>query len=106
MKKKRPEKIPSVLKRVRDCIETGRYRETAHASYRKYQRKIVLPDILDVLYNGRHEKRKDQYDEEHGAWNYAVRGKTVIDDDMQVIVSFDKVRDLIIITAFYIEDGK
>jgi len=106
VKKKRPEKIPSVLELVRDCVKTGKYRETAHASYRKHQRKIILPDIVDVLYDGFHEKRKDQYDEEHEAWNYAIRGKTVTDDDMRVIVSFNKVLNLIIITAFYIEEGR
>lgn len=105
MKKKRPNKVQDLLTLVRSCLENGRYRDTAHAIYRKKQRKILLPEVLDVLHNGRHEKRKDQFDEQYGEWNYAVRGKTVIGDDMRVIVSFDKERDLLIITAFYIKDG-
>lgn len=103
--KKRPEKKKNVLELIRFCVERGRYRETVHAVYRKQQRKIVLPEILDVLCNGRHEKRKDAYDEQYKDWNYAIRGKTVNGDDMRVIVSFDEERDLLIITAFYIEDG-
>ena len=106
LKKKRSEKTQDLLALIRLCLETGRYRETNHAVYRKQQRKIILPEILDVLHNGRHEKRKDKFDEQYKEWNYAVRGKTIIGDDIRIIVSFDRERDLLIITAFYIKDGK
>lgn len=105
MKKKRPEKIQDLLALIRSCLETGRYRETVHAVYRKQQRKILLPEILDVLHNGHHEKRKDKFDEQYDEWNYAIHGNTATGDDIRVIVSFDRERDLLIITAFYTKGG-
>lgn len=49
------------------------------------------------------KKSKDCFDKVFSEWNYAVRGKTLEGLDLRVIVSFDKERDLLIITAFYIE---
>ena len=106
MTRKRPRKLDELLTIVRRCVETGRYRETVHAQYRQAQRKIILPDILKVLLTGRHEKSRDKYDETYQAWNYAIRGQTVDDDDMRVILSFDEERDLLIITAFYVENKR
>lgn len=56
-----------------------------------------------MLTTGRHEKSKDRFDDAFSAWNYAVRGQTVDRLDLRFIVSFDDERDLLIITAFYIE---
>ena len=69
----------------------------------KMREKISLPEIIHVLTTGRHEKSKDRFDEVFSAWNYAIRGQTVDGVDLRVIVSFDEERDLLIITAFYIE---
>ena len=60
---------------IRACIEAGAYLETTHVQLREIQRGIVLPDVIHVLRNGRHEKRKDRFDEVYQAWNYAVRGR-------------------------------
>lgn len=56
-----------------------------------------------MLNTGRHEKAKDKFDEAFQTWNYAVRGWTLDGLDLRVIVSFDDERDLLIITAFYLE---
>lgn len=39
------------------------------------------------------------------AWNYAIRGENVDGRDVRVIVSFDETEQLLIITAFYIDEG-
>jgi hypothetical protein len=100
---KRPKKIEHLIERIKNCIDSGTYRETVHAALRKNQRNITLPEIILVLTTGRHEKSKDLFDEAFNAWNYAVEGQTVDGLDLRVIVSFDDERDLLIITAFYIE---
>lgn len=100
---KRPKKIESLLERIRNCISSGKYRDTFHAIERKAERNITLPEIIHVLTTGRHEKSKDHFDEAFNAWNYAVRGQTVDGLDLRVIVSFDEERDLLIVTAFYLE---
>jgi len=103
---KRPNKIADLLSVVRQCVEEGRYLETVHAQHRQGQRGIILPDILHVLVTGRHEKSKDKFDQAYGAWNYAIRGMTSSEEDMRVIVSFDEESELLIITAFYVEDRR
>lgn len=83
---------------IRNCVETGKYLDTHHSTQRQGQRAITRPEFLYVLKNGHHEKRKDQFDETHQAWNYAVKGKTVDKRELRVVVSFDEV-GMLIITA-------
>jgi DNA-binding transcriptional regulator YiaG len=77
VKKKRPQKFDNVSDMIRICVETGRYRNTIHVQERQKQRGILLVEILKVLRTGRHEKRKDSFDEENQTWKYAIRGNTV-----------------------------
>lgn len=102
---KQPRKIENLLALIHKCILSGHYIETFHAQQRQRQRKIILPDILYVLMNGRHEKARDKFDEAYHEWNYAVRGRTVDKDEIRVIVSFDKTQ-LLIITAFYLDNER
>ncbi|MEL7431606.1 MAG: hypothetical protein AAGI90_03640 [Chlamydiota bacterium] len=51
------------------------------------------------------KKAGDHVDEVFNTWNYAVKGQTVDGLDLRMIVSFDDERNLLIITAFYIEQG-
>ncbi len=98
----RPAKIADLLREVRRCIEPGRYLDTRHAAARQAERDITRPEILQVLRHGHHEKRKDSFDTLHQAWNYAVRGKTVDQKELRVIVSFDEA-GMLIITAIELE---
>jgi hypothetical protein len=63
---------------------------------RKSQRSIGLPEIIYVLRNGYHEKRKDEFKPEYNAWNYAIRGRTIDDRDLRIAIAFDKNKMLII----------
>lgn len=89
---KRPKKIENLLERIRDSISSGAYRDTFHAIERKAERNITLPEIIHVLKTGRHEKNKDHFEEVFNAWNYAIRGKTIDELELRVIVSFDEER--------------
>jgi hypothetical protein len=95
---KRPKKQPNLLAQVHVCILEGCFKDTSHAIVRKRERKISLPDILYVLKTGFHEKQKDSYQDKFKAWNYAIRGKTIDDREIRVIVSFD-LNGMLIITA-------
>ena len=88
---------------VKNCIRSGKYRDTIHSTKRQRERKIILPEIIHVLNTGRHEKNKDRIDEAFNTWNYSIRGLTIDQKDLRVIVSFDEEKQLLIITAFYIE---
>ncbi len=101
---KKPKKIENLLERIRKCIDSGAYRDTFHAVTRKAERNISLPEIVHVLRTGRHEKNKDHFEEAFNSWNYAIRGRTIDEAELRVIVSFDEERDMLIITVFYLEE--
>lgn len=70
---------------------------TEHAISRQKLRSLKLPDIVEVLRNGFHEKDKTLFSHKFQTWNYAIRGKAIDGGDVRVIVAFEK--DMIIITA-------
>ncbi len=102
-KRQRQAKHENVLELVQQHVEAGTYLDTRHATQRKQERNIALPEMLFVLRGGFHEKRKDKFDELHNAWNYAVRGKTVDNRPLRVIVSFDP-DGMLIITAIDLDE--
>lgn len=102
IRKNKAEKIPNLLEKVKSCIDQGTYRFTKHALERKNERFVTLPDILEILHTGYHEKIKDQWDVAYKVWNYAIRGKDVDQEDIRVIVSFDQ-NGLLIITVIRLE---
>ena len=56
-----------------------------------------------MLRNGYHEKRKDKYEELYKAWSYSIRGKTVDNRRLRIVVSFDKETGMLIITAINLD---
>jgi hypothetical protein len=95
----RPKKHENVLEVVRAAFAGGRYRDTRHASERKAERQISLPEIRQVIERGYHEPAKDEFKEEWKAWNYAIRGKTVDRRDLRIAVSFDEEGYLLLVTS-------
>ena len=57
---------------------------------RLLEREIELPDVLYVLKNGYHEKRKTTFDEVFQSWKYAIRGKTLDELDIRIILAFEE----------------
>ncbi len=98
-KSSRPAKHPDVLSLVREGLSKERYRDTRHASDRKGERQIQIFHIKQAVLAGFHEKAKDEYKTEHRAWNYSIRGKTLDDRELRVIVSFDEEECLLFVTA-------
>jgi hypothetical protein len=102
-KNKKPEKLQNLLEKIKECIETGNYILTAHVLARQAERAINLPAILHVLRNGYEEKRKTSFDNEQNAWKYAIRGKTLRDEDIRIIIGFDE-SGMLIITVMHVEE--
>ena len=95
----RSQKEVNILDKAKCLIAAGKYLDTRHAQFRQQQRNISLVEIKYVIYNGYHEKRKDEYKSEWNAWNYAIRGRTIDHRELRVIVSVDDPINLLIITA-------
>lgn len=87
------------MQKIRHCIEQGHYLDTCHVGLRQKERNITRPEILYLLTHGWHEENKDKFEERFGAWNYAIRGKTIDERELRVVVSFDENINCLIITA-------
>jgi hypothetical protein len=73
---------------------------------RRREREITLMEIKTVIGNGWHEKARDRYEEEHSAWSYSVRGKTVDRRSLRVVISFEadaRGELLLLVTAIDLE---
>lgn len=104
MATKRP-KIANLLKVVRQHLRQGTFWILKHAHVRKDQRNITDPEIRQVLLSGWSERNKDDFKEEYGTWNYAIRGKTVDGRELRIAVSFDGDGMLIITAIDLSEEG-
>lgn len=58
----RPSQWDDLFPKIRHCLDKGLYRQSRHAIERKLERNIDLPDVVYVLKNGYHEKRKTSFD--------------------------------------------
>ena len=95
---KRPLKLKNVLSEVHNMLEEGKYRYVGDANERLQQRSVTRLEVKQALKNGHHEKRKDEFKEEHNRWNYSIRGKTLDKRNLRLAVSFDK-NNMLIITV-------
>lgn len=102
LKRSNPPKLDNVLETARDRIESGKYIATFHAECRQLERDITLLDALHVIRHGFREAKHDQYKDDWQSWNYAIRGTTLQDETVRVVISFDSELKLLIITVINI----
>lgn len=72
---------------LRAAIADGLLRYSDHANQRMRERWIIRPEVEFVLRFGHHNKRKDQFNEEHKDWDYAIEGKTVDGRRLRIVVA-------------------
>lgn len=89
-------KYLNVLDKAKKAILTGKYIYTGHAQDRLQQRDVTRLEVKQIIKNGHHEKKKDQFDDTLNEWNYSIKGKTIDQRKLRVIISFDKNGMLII----------
>ncbi len=83
---------------VAAAIESGRIRYSHHANVRMKERQIIKPEVEFVLKGGHHEARKDQFKEEHSAWDYSIRGRTLDNRNLRIVVAFEA-PNVLVVTA-------
>lgn len=101
MKKRtpRPPKAADILQRVQMAVKTGNVRDTRHAEEQKADRTITYSEVIEILENGFHEAKKDEFKDEYQSWNYAIRGMTFEGRHLRVPIYFEG--DLVmVVTAF------
>ena len=90
---------------IQEKLEAGKLRYSAHANERMAERGIIKPEVEYVLQNGRHNKRKDQFHEEHKNWDYAIEGKTIDGRKLRIIVTI-VAPNLLVITTIDLDLGE
>lgn len=102
MKSSRQPKLENVLEIAKKRIAEGKFIPTFHSECRQLERDITLLDALHVIKTGYREPKYDQYKDEWQTWNYAIRGSTLQDEAIRVVISFDE-KQMLIITVINLE---
>lgn len=92
-------KLDHLSDRVRQAVKNDSYRISKHAQQRMEERDISLTEVNYILKNGYHEAAKDEFDNDRSNWRYSIRGMTVDRRDIRVVVSFDKITKMFVITV-------
>jgi hypothetical protein len=80
------------------AVKSGRLLYSAHANSRMKKRRIIKAEVEHILSHGHHEARKDHFNEEFSAWDYAVRGKTLDGRNLRIVVAFVDPNVLVVTT--------
>ncbi len=62
------------------------------------KRGVQFLDVMYVLHQGSHEKKKTFFHEASQKWRYSIRGKTPDSLELRVVITFDE-NEMIIITV-------
>lgn len=92
-------KTEELFASIKSALRESRYFFTTHALERAISRRNVNQfQVLKILKGNKkfHESKKDKFDEAHAAWNYSIRGRTIDDEEVRIIISFDEENMLII----------
>jgi hypothetical protein len=81
-----PLKDANVPDKVRKALADNDYRIHPHALLRMNERKVILTEITYILKNGYQEVSKDEFDHKFQNWKYSIRGNTLDERDLRVVV--------------------
>jgi len=87
-----------LFKIIENAIDTCNYIFTKHGKLRSEQRKHVNElQIINILKSKtkKHEVKKDYYKEGYVDWNYHITGRTIDNEKVRIVLSFDS--DLMLI---------
>jgi len=97
---KRPPKRANLLDVVRKKVATDELRDSRHTEdERRPERDISLEEVRQVLGLGYHEAARDRYEEGYGSWSYAIRGRTLDNRELRIVVAFDEDDYVVLVTT-------
>jgi hypothetical protein len=94
---KRPKEKDLLLK-ISDSVNAGMLLYSNHANDRMLERKILKPDVEQVLLKGYHEAKKDQFNVALNSWDYAIRGKSIDGKNLRIVIALIKPNVLVVTT--------
>lgn len=90
-------KRQDIIRVAREAVSQGRYIYSKHAIERQKDRDISDGDVRFAIGNGWHEKKKDAWIEKFQSWNYAIRGKSLEESPLRIVVNLDELDQLVLI---------
>ena len=99
----RVKKIENVVVLAKNLMLKGAYVISNNAKLRQGERFFTVGDIRNIIDTGYHEKRKDEYKEDYADWNYAIRGKTLNNDQARICIAFVEKEHFVVITVIRLE---
>jgi len=100
---KRAKKIENVAALAKNLMQKGAYAISNHAKLRQGERCFTVGDVKNIINTGYHEKKKDEYKDAYADWNYAIRGKTLDEEQARVCIAFIEESHFIVITVIRLE---
>lgn len=90
--------LPSVLKKLRDCIRAGKLVVTQHAFEEMNDDDLLQADVEHCVLVGEIVER--QWDKEWQEWKYIVAGKTIDAKAIEVVLKFGRGENAVMITTY------
>lgn len=99
---KRPKNL-DLIRHVRELVEKGSLRYSAHAEERMAQRWIIKPEVEFILRKGYHNQMKDKFNEDYDSWDYAIEGKTIDNRKLRIIIALVE-PNILVVTAIKLDN--
>ena len=90
-KKARPPKEKNLIKKMKVLLEAHRLRMSDHANRRMKERNILYYEVLQALASGKHDAKRDRFNEEFNSWDYSIKGKTIDGRELRIGIAFEVV---------------
>jgi hypothetical protein len=92
----RVKKTENVVVLAKNLMLKGAYVISDHAKLRQGERGFTIGDIRNIIDTGYHK-------EEYADWNYAIRGKTLDNDQARICIAFAQEKHFVVITVIRLE---
>ncbi len=64
---------------------------------------FIKPEVEYILSTGHHEKRKDQFNPQFESWDYSIRGRTLDNRNLRIIIALVS-PNILVVTAINLDE--
>lgn len=88
-KRCRPQKEANVVVKMKSLLMLNKVRFSGHARQRMVERNVIYFEIIQALNKGKHEPKRDRFNDELASWEYSIEGATVDRRLLRIGLSFE-----------------
>lgn len=96
----------ALLIKINELIDKRKFRLSKHFEQRQAERDVFLWEVLSALRNGNHCEDKDEWDNKHQVWKYAIQGRTLEARELFVVATIIEDIQLLFITVYEVARRK